>query len=414
MTIVRGISIHTLLITNLFAVSACGRGQAPASAPPAPLPEVTVSRAVERPVVEWDIYTGRVDAVETVDVRARVSGYLDAVRFRDGSRVQAGEVLYVIDQRPYQAALAQADAAIESANARLEVASSEARRAQRLSRQGVMPAEEAEQRQGELRNTQASLESARAARESARLNLEFTEIRAPIGGRIDRTFVTKGNLIRADDTLLTTIVSVDPMYVYLDVDERNVLKYRKLAREGKRKSARDGAIPARLQLADGTEYPYIGHTDFVKPRFDAATGTTIGRTVFPNPEDLLSAGMFGRILIPGGPEYRAVLMSERAIGSDQGRKFVWVVKDDNKVEYRPVELGRLIEGFRVITAGLRAGEQVIVEGQQKARPDVTVVPSEEPLKVPEIGLGRVADLEVSSPGSAGAPADPAPRTEQRP
>ncbi len=404
----RGILYQGLLVVNLLAVAACSRSDAPAhTAPTPPPPEVTVSAAVASPVVEWDVYTGRIDAVATVDVQARVSGYLDAVRFKDGSRVNAGDVLYVIDQRPYQAALAQADATIESANARLQVASNEAKRAQSLIKSGVMAAEETEQRQGELRNAQASLAAARAARESARLDVEFTEIRAPISGRIDRTFVTEGNLVRSDDTLLTRIVSVDPMYVYFDVDERNVLKYRKLAREGKRKSARDGAIPARLQLADGNEYPHVGHTDFVQPRFDAATGTTIGRTVFPNPDDMLSAGMFGRVLLPGGPEYDAVLMSERAIGSDQGRKFVWVVKADNKLEYRPVELGRLIDGFRVIRTGLEAGEKVIVEGLQKARPDASVVAIEQPLKVPETGLGRITDLEVSSPASLREPPAPA-------
>ncbi len=372
-------SVHGLL--SLLAgvwLAGCSRAAdtpAPAGAPPPPA--VTVAQPVQREVVEWDEYTGRLDAAETVEIRARVSGYLDKVLFEAGRKVQKGDLLFVIDQRPYRAEVEQAQATLEQAGARLALAKSELERARRLFSTHVLPEEQLDVRSRELQEAEAAVRADGAALELARLNLEFTEIRAPINGRISRELVTPGNLINGggnEATLLAVLVSIDPIYAYIDADERSVLKYRRLAREGKRESARFVHIPVEMALADEHGFPHQGYIDYVEPRLDPNTGTVRARAVFANADDQLSAGFFVRVRVPGSGKYPALLVTERAVSIDQGQQYLMVVNDRHIVEYRPVQLGADIDGLRVIKSGIEAGDWIIVNGLQRARPGAPVTP----------------------------------------
>jgi multidrug efflux system membrane fusion protein len=335
-----------------------------------------------RNVVESDEYTGRLEAVETVDVRARVSGYLQSMHFTDGALVKKGALLFVIDPRPYQAELNRAKAALEQAIARYERTQKDFARAQQLVKSRAISAEEVDTRAADQREAQESVQAARAAVEAARLNVEFTQVKAPISGRISREFVTEGNLINggaAESTLLTRIVSPDPIYGYFDVDERSFLKYSRLWRNGTRSIAREVNIPVDLALGDETGFPHRGHLDFIDNRLDPNTGTMTARAVFSNPELTLVPGLFARIRLPGSSRYEALLIPDEAIGSDQTQRFAFVVNDQNTVEYRKVELGPMIDGLRVIRDGLKPEDWVIVNGVQRVRTGATVDPQRQAL-----------------------------------
>jgi len=361
----------------------CERPQAaPAPAPP----KVTVSRPVVRDVIEWDEYTGRLVAVESVEVRARVSGYLQSIHFNDGAIVKKGSLLFVIDPRPYQAELDKAAAELKLANARLDLAKSDSARAQRLLQVRAISEEEADTRASRQRETQEQLQAARAAVDTAKLNVEFTRITAPITGRISRKLVTQGNLINggtAQSTLLTTIVSLDPIHCYIEADERAYLKYVRLSREGKRPSSREVRNPAYLALADETGFPHKGYIDFVDNRLDPNTGTMTGRAIFPNPELTLTPGLFARVRIPGSGNYEALMVPDEAIGTDLSQKFVFVLNDHSIVEYRAVQLGPIIGGLRVIREGLKPEDLVIVKGTQRARANMKVDPERQEIPVRE-------------------------------
>lgn len=368
---------------NLFGIAAltaglmvpgCGR-QASQTAPPPPT--VSVVQPVARDVVEWDEYIGRLESPETVEVRARVSGYLDKVHFKEGKEVKKGDLLFTIDPRPYRADYDRAEAEQQRAESQADLAKNDAERAKNLIATKAISEEDYDTKAKTYAETEAAVMSAKAAKESARLNLEFTEIHSPINGRISRALVTEGNLVSggvsgAGATLLTTVVSLDPLYCYSDADERAILKYLRLRREGKRVSARDEQIPAEMELADETSFPHKGYMDFVDNRIDPTTGTMRARGVFPNEDHSLSPGFFARIRIPGSGKYPALLIPDRALGSDQSQKFVYVVNAEKKVEFRPVNIGPMIDGLRVVSAGLKAGEQVIVEGLLRVRPGVVV------------------------------------------
>jgi multidrug efflux system membrane fusion protein len=346
-----------------------------AAAGQTPPPKVKVAQPLQKEVLEWDEYTGRIEAVETVEVRARVDGYLDKVNFRDGDKVKKGDLLFVIDPRPYRAELNRAEGELERARARLELAKNDLQRAEHLRRAKAISEEEYDARSKGQREALAAVRAAEAAAQTARLNLEFTEIRAPISGRIGRELVTEGNLVSgggAGGTLLTFIVSIDPVYVYVDADERAVLKYRRLAEAGKRTSARESQIPAKLALLDESEFPHEGYIDYIEPRMDPSTGTLRARGVFKNPNELLSPGFFARLRVPGSPPYQGLLVPDRAIGTDQGQKFVWIAKDDGSVEYRRVVPGVASGQMRVISEGLQPDEWVVIEGIQKIRPGTKV------------------------------------------
>jgi multidrug efflux system membrane fusion protein len=355
-------------------LAGCGK-HAPnaASAPPA----VSVVQPISREVIEWDEYIGRLESPETVEVRARVSGYLDKVHFKEGKEVRRGDLLFTIDPRPYRAEFERADAEFQRAQSQSELAKNDFERARRLITTKAISEEDLDTRAKNYSTVMAAVRSAKAAADLARLNLEFTEIHAPIGGRISSALVTEGNLVSggvsgAGASLLTTIVSLDPLYCYGSADERAILKYIRLSKQGTRESARDREIPAEMGLADEEGFPRKGHMDFVDNRVDPTTGTLRARGVFPNADHSLSPGFFARLRIPGSGKYTALLLPDRALGSDQAQKFVYVVNAERKVEFRPVKVGPMIDGLRVVKGGLKPGEQVIVEGLLRVRPGVVV------------------------------------------
>jgi RND family efflux transporter MFP subunit len=359
------------------------------------LPKVTVSRPVVREIIEWDEYTGRLESVETVEVRARVNGYLQSVHFKDGQVVKKGDLLFVIDPRPYQAELDRVTAELQLAEARLELAKSDYARAQKLLQFRAISQEEADTRLATERQAEESVQAARAGVTAARLNVEFTRITAPITGRIGRKLVTEGNLINggsAQATLLTTIVSMDPIYAYFEADERSYLKYVRVSQNGKGPTSREVRTPVFLALADEKGFPHKGYMDFIDNRLDPNTGTMRVRAVFPNPHLTLTPGLFARIRLPGSAEYEAVLAPDEAIGSDLSRRFVLVVNEQNTVEPRGVELGPIIDGLRVIREGLKPDEWIIVNGLQRSRPGMRVDPQRQELSARK----DIQDLTKSS------------------
>jgi RND family efflux transporter MFP subunit len=358
-------------------LTACPQQQA--SAPPPP-PKVTVSQPITREVVEWDEFTGRLEAVESVDIRARVSGYLQSVHFTDGAVVKKGGLLFVIDPRPYQAELNRSKAALEQAIAQYERAQKDLARVRQLVKWRAVSQEEVDTRAAEQRQAEEAVKAARAAVEAEQLNVEFTQVKAPISGRISREFVTVGNLINggsADSTLLTRIVSLDPIYCYFDVDERSYLKYSRLWQNGTHAASRTAKITVDLGLADETGFPHHGHLDFIDNRLDPNTGTMTGRAIFPNADQTLIPGLFARLRLPGSQQYEALLLPDEAIGTDQTQRFAFVVNDQHTVEYRKVELGPMIDGLRVIRSGLKPEEWVIVNGVQRVRSGSQVDPQQQ-------------------------------------
>jgi RND family efflux transporter MFP subunit len=336
---------------------------AQASAPSAPpAPKVTVAPVEQQLVTEFEELTGRVDALETVELRARVAGHLEAVHFQAGQVVQQGDLLFSIDPRWYRAQF-------DLAAARADVAAREAARAEKLLAASAISSEEAEARR-------AAAAEARAALATARLDLEHTQVRAPISGRISRALVTPGNLVAGTaggGTLLTTIVATGDAYVYADLDEATLLKFNRLAREG-RLLMRNGRIPVSLQLADEIGFPREGYLESADNRLNPATGSLALRLVFPNDDGALLPGLFARVRLPVSAPQPALLVTERAIGTDQNQKFVLAVAADNTVAYRSVKLGTVVDGKRVVREGLRPGETIIVNGLQRVRPGMTVAP----------------------------------------
>jgi membrane fusion protein, multidrug efflux system len=376
----------TGLVIIVFAVlglmlNACKQDQAQ----PPPPPQVTVSKPIVKEIVEWDEYTGRLEAVDTVDVRARVSGYLESIHFKDGQTVKEGDLLFVIDPRPYQAELDRAEAELRLAQARLSLAENDLKRAQHLVSARAISEEEADTKASDEQVARATVEQARAVVNAAKLNVEFTQVRAPISGLISRKNVTVGNLINGGTggTLLTTIVSLDPIYCYFEADEQSYLRYTSLEQEGKLPDQRHAQNPAYMELSNETGYPHKGYVDFIDNRLDPNTGTIRGRGVFPNPGNTLTPGLFARMKITGSAEYKAVLVPDEAVGSDQSQKYVMVVNPENTVEYRQVTLGPRVNGLRVVREGLGPEDRIIVNGLQRAMPGMKVSPVEEKIAVKE-------------------------------
>ena len=332
--------------------------------------------------MEWDEYPGRLDAVDMIEVRARVSGYLQSVHFKDGAEVKKGELLFVIDPRQYHAELDRAEADLNQAQTKLELAANELARAERLRQSKIISEEEADTRSKTKRQAEAALESAKASVQTAKLNLDYTRIKAPISGRIGRKLITEGNLVNGNQgqsTLLTTIVSMDPIYCYFDADEPAVLKYQKLAREGKGGTIGDGKVPCELELANEENFPHKGMLDFVENRIDPTTGTLRVRGVFENPAParVLQPGFFARVRVPGSAKYRALLIPDQAVGTDQGQKFVYLVDDQDTVQSRKVLLGPSIEELRVVRDGVQSNDWVLVNGLMSVRPGAKVKPNRE-------------------------------------
>ena len=348
-----------------------------------PPPQVRAAHPLQKETTDWDEYTGRIEATETVSVRSRVNGYLQQVSFKAGDRVKKGDLLFLIDPRPYQAELARVENELKRAEIRLDLARNELRRAVPLLKARAMSEEEYDTRNQAVQDATASVSTATAAVQLARLNVQFTEIRAPINGRISRELITVGNLVKGDDTLLTVIVSTDPVYVYLDADERAILKYRRLTESGLKGAGRIRSVPAELALIDESAYPHHGYIDYSEPRLDSGTGSLKIRGVFANPSDLLSPGFFARIRITSGKPHAAILLPDRAIAVDQDQHYVWVLKENDTVEYRRIVPGPKLGGERTVLEGLTTDEWVIIEGLQKIRPGITVKP--ERLESPKPG-----------------------------
>ncbi|HWA87178.1 MAG TPA: efflux RND transporter periplasmic adaptor subunit [Opitutus sp.] len=346
----------------------------PAAAPPAP--KVTVAPVEEKLVTDYEEITGHVDATETVELRARVSGHLETVHFQAGALVKKGDVLFTIDPRWYRAHFDLARAQASEARAHAEIAEREAQRTDALLAAAAISHEEAEERRARAVEAKAAYASAQAALETAQLDLDHTEVRAPIDGRISRALVTTGNLVSGtpgNATLLTTIVSVGPAYVYADIDESTLLKFNRLIRES-RIALDHGRVPVEMQLEDETGYPRRGYIESTDNRLNPDTGSLVVRLVFPNTDNALVPGLFARVRIPISAPQRALLISDLAIGTDQSQKFVLALASDNTAAYRTVELGGSFHDKRVVRSGLHAGDRVIVNGLQRVRPGMVVDP----------------------------------------
>ena len=339
--------------------------KAPAPLPP---PPVTVATPISKEIVEWDEYTGRTAAVESVKIRPRVSGYIDQISFQDGQLVKPGEVLFVIDPSPYQATLDIAKANLQNAEAQRELRQANYARAEKLFQSKVSSKEEFDTSVAEKNQAIAQAAQASAQVNLAQLNLNWTQVKSPVDGRISRQLVTRGNLVQADTTELTTIVSVDPIYAYFSVDERTVQKYYNQIQSGQLKDPRATFMPVYLQLEGETGFPHEGVIDFVNNTYNASTGTLQIRGRFANEDASLYPDAFVRIRIAGTPKNKAILISDRAVGSDQGQKFVLVVDDNSVVQVRPVELGPVVDGLRVVRKGVELGDRVIINGLVNARP----------------------------------------------
>ena len=398
------VSIRSGLWLPLFVViasSGCERPPAPPKMPPA---AVTVARPLSREVVDWDDYTGRLEAVEIVELRARVGGYLIEANFPEGGIVEEGKVLFRLDPAPFEAELAKAKAQVAQAQAQAENASTEFTRIQRLRESGGGSEKEFQDAKYNKLQTAAAVAAAQANERTAQLNLDWTQVKAPFRGRTSRKFVTEGNLITggtASGTLLTTITKLDPIYCYVDADESSVLKYQRLSLEKKRISAREQQIPCFLQLGDEKGFPHEGLVDFVDNRVDPNTGTLRARGVFANTDGWLLPGLFGRLRVPGSGRYQTLLVPDAAVDTNQNIKFLRIVRPDNTVEFRNVTLGSLFGQLRSIESGLGPDERVVINGLQRAIPDSKVDPH-------EVELDPTM-LQFTAPGSAATQSLPATR-----
>ena len=368
-------SLRPLILAAALGLSGCGDKPAQQAAP-AP-PAVTVAQPTKRTVTDWDEFTGRFEAVEEVQVRARVGGFVNSVEFRDGDIVHAGDLLYVIDSRPFEAVAEQADGQLSDARAKAELAKRELDRALTLVQTSAVSESIVDQRRQTLQAAHAAEMQAEGALKAAKLNIEFTHVMAPITGRASRHLVSVGNLVQGSDggsTLLTSIVSLDPIYIYFDVDEATYLRNNKLWFEGRRPSSRDTPNPVQVTLTGETKPSHDGTMNFIDNRLDVSTATLRSRAVIPNKDFSILPGQFGRVRLIGSSPYEALLLPDTAIATDQSRKIVFAVKDDNSVEVKPVILGPLDGGLRVIREGLKPDDRVIVDGLQRARVGAKVTP----------------------------------------
>jgi RND family efflux transporter MFP subunit len=379
MTIAPRVRLAAVLVVLGPALAACGQSQPPASGGPPP-PAVTVAKPVQRDVVDHDEYVGRFVAVDSVEVRARVSGYLDKVHFRDGQMVKEGDLLFSIDKRPFQNALDQARASLSQAKTNLAYAESDFKRGERLVRDRTISEQVFDQRNQAYRGAEASVAASEAAVRQAELELQFTELRAPVAGRIGDRRVSPGNLVMggtaASTTLLATIVSLDPIRFEFTLDEASYLRYERFSGSGKEVTAREGSVIVELKLIDEKDFEHRGHMDFVDNVIDRSSGTIRGRAVFSNPKAVLIPGMFGRIRVPGSPVYQALLVPDAAIGTEQVRKFVFVVGADNTATQKYLTLGPVVDGLRVVKDGLAADDRVVVSGLMRVRPGQKVTPED--------------------------------------
>ena len=362
------------LLPLVAALAACPGAAALAQAPGGPPPKVTVAKPVVREIVEQDQYTGRFDPIEFVEVRARVTGYLDKIQFTDGATVKKGDVLFVIDRRPYKAALEQAQAALTSAKARLSFTQTDLERAQTLSRGGNISEQVTDQRRQASQTAQADVDSAEAALRNAQLNYDFTEVRSPIDGRTSQRRVTEGNIVITDQTMLTTIVSLDPIYFGFTVDEKSFLKYQASLGIGMGQTQRGKGVPIMIALTGEQKPTRKGTLDFVDNRVDNATGTVLLRATVENPDGFIKPGLFGIVAMPATKPFQGILIPDEAVSANQDKRIVYVLGEGDKVAARTVKLGPIVDGYRVVRDGLKGDELVVINGVAKVRPGAQVKP----------------------------------------
>jgi len=379
MTHLRRLPRSAAALSLVLALAACGQGQQASNGPPPPT--VTVAKPTVRAVTDQDEYVGRFVAIDSVEIRARVSGYLDKIHFRDGQMVKQGDLLFTIDKRPFENTLAQARANLAQAKANLAFAESDLDRGKQLVRERTISEQVFQQRTQAFGSAQASVAANEAAVKQAELDLDFTEFRAPVAGRIGDRRVSPGNLVTGGTTgtttMLGTIVSMDPIRFEFSMDEASYLRYERFAQTGKEVTGREHGVTVGLKLIDDKNFERRGTMDFVDNAIDRSSGTIRGRAVFSNPDGLLTPGMFGRVRVPGSPTYNALLLPDAAIGTEQIKKYVLVVGADNKAVMKYVTLGQLTDdNLRVIKDGIDAGDRVVVNGLMRARPGQTVKPEE--------------------------------------
>jgi RND family efflux transporter MFP subunit len=358
----------------LALIGGCGKQGGAQSAPP---PQVSVAQVLEKRVKDWDEFTGRLQAVESVEIRPRVSGYIDKVAFTEGSQVKSGDLLFVIDPRPYQAEYDRSAADVKRYKTALELARIELVRVQRLKDSGAVSEEELDERKSTVAQAEANVAGSEASLETASLNLSFTRVTSPIAGRVSRAEVTRGNLVTGGSnggTLLSSVVSMDPMYLYFDADEQSYLRYAQMARSGERPSSRDKQDPVQVGLADEEGFPHTGSVDFIDNQLNPQTGTIRARAVLQNKDGQFTPGLFARVQLLGSGEYSAILIEDRAVNTDQSQKYVLLLGANNQIEYRKVKLGRVIDGLRIVREGLKPGDVIVVNGAQRVHPGVTVTP----------------------------------------
>ncbi|WP_320711146.1 efflux RND transporter periplasmic adaptor subunit [Enterobacter asburiae] len=356
-------ALEAILLSVLLV--GCDNSVAQNAAPPAPA--VSAADVVVKSISQWDSFNGRIEAVESVQLRPRVSGYIDKVNYTDGQEVKKGEVLFTIDDRTYRAALEQAQANLARAKTQASLAQSEANRTDKLVNTNVVSREEWEQRRSAATQAQADIRAAQAAVDAAQLNLDFTKVTAPIDGRASRALITSGNLVTAGDTasVLTTLVSQKTVYVYFDVDESTYLHYQNLARSGQGASSNHTALPVEIGLTGEEGYPHQGKVDFLDNQLTPSTGTIRMRALLDNAQRQFTPGLFARVRLPGSAEFKATLIDDKAVLTDQDRKYVYIVDKEGKAQRRDITPGRLVDGLRIVRQGLNPGDKVIVEGLQK-------------------------------------------------
>jgi multidrug efflux system membrane fusion protein len=381
------IAIGILILGGVAAFTLSSRAAKPPAEAPAPV-SVSVASALQKSVTEWDDFSGRVEAIDRVDIRPRVAGTIDVVHFQEGQLVKKGDLLFTIDPRPYQAELARADAAVAGAQATLALSKTELDRTQRLIEEHAVAQRELDQRQNALAEANATLQAAVAARLTARLNLQYTAITSPVSGRVSRAEITVGNVIAAGATapVLATVVSVSPVYVNFEVDESTYLRY---ASNGAVGNSGTDHIPVAIGLTNEDGYPRHGKIKSFDNRLNTGSGTIRVRAVFDNTNGALTPGMYARVRTGGAAAENAVLIDDRAVGTDQDKKYVMVLGSDNKVTYRAIKLGPMVDGLRIVRSGLQKDEKIVVNGLQRIRPNDTVTPVAVPM------------------GPQGAPATPA-------
>lgn len=365
---------YPLAALALVVLGACGKGpdataQAPAAA------KVNVAKVLEQPVNEWDEVTARLEAPETVQVRPRVSGQIDSVAFTDGALVKKGDLLFQIDPRPFEAEVHRLDAQLQQARAASVRSNNEAQRGERLRTNNAISAELADSRTTTAQESKAAVAAIQAQLDLAKLNLSFTRVTAPITGRVSRAEITAGNIVTADQSILTSVVSTDKVYAYFDADERVFLKYNQLARDGKRSAT----SPVYMGLSNESDNPHQGQMNFVDNQVNPRTGTIRGRAVFDNSKGDYTPGLYARLKLVGSGTYPAMLIKDEAVGTDLGKKFVLVVDKDNKAVYRSVDLGPKLEGLRIVRSGLQKDDRIVVSGLQRVRPGSPVDPQDTPM-----------------------------------